>query len=150
MSVRDKSWIFFTPEGHKTNNKSILKTGDVLVVRSGNPGTSCVVTAEYAGCNAVDIIIARPNLMKINPLYLCAFTNFPHGKNQIVVGTSGAAQQHFNVGAYKAMTIPLPPLELQNKFSCLVTKIEEQKTLVKKAIDETQCLFDSLMSEFFK
>jgi type I restriction enzyme S subunit len=29
-------------------------------------------------------------------------------------------------------------------------KIEEQKVLVKKAIDETQNLFDSLMSEYFE
>ncbi|WP_339312734.1 restriction endonuclease subunit S [Paenibacillus sp. FSL M7-0896] len=150
MYVRDKSWIYFTPEGHKIHSKSILIAGDVLVVRSGYPGTSCVVTEEYVGCNAVDIIIARPDVIKINPLYLCAFTNFPHGKNQIFKGTSGAAQQHFNVGAYKAMTIPLPPLKLQNQFANIVNKIEEQKAIVKQAIDETQQLFDSLMSQYFE
>jgi len=38
---------------------------------------------------------------------------------------------------------------LQNQFADIVAKIEEQKKLVKKAIDETQTLFDSLMSEYF-
>nr|WP_228006641.1 restriction endonuclease subunit S [Brevibacillus borstelensis] len=150
MYVREESWVYFTPEGHLVHNKSVLKTGDVLIVRSGAPGTSCVVSEKYAGCNAIDIIIARPDINKIKPLYLCAFTNFPHGKNQIKMKTGGAAQQHINVGAYKAMTIPLPPLELQTQFADIVTKIEEQKALVKKAIDETQYLFDSLMSQYFE
>jgi len=43
-----------------------------------------------------------------------------------------------------------PPITLQNRFAQIVTKIEEQKALVKKAIDETQVLFDSLMSEYFE
>jgi len=149
MTIRNDNWVYFSPEGHKLNSKSILKTGDVLVVRSGYPGTSCVVTEEYAGCNAIDIIIARPDSSKINSTYLCAFTNFPHGKNQIGVKIGGAAQQHFNVGAYKAMKIALPPINLQNKFADIVSQINVQKSLVRQAIDETQRLFDSLMSKYF-
>lgn len=45
--------------------------------------------------------------------------------------------------------LPLPPLNLQTQFAEIVTKIEEQKAFVQKAIDETQYLFDSLMSEYF-
>lgn len=40
--------------------------------------------------------------------------------------------------------------ELQDKFSNIYLKIEEQKALVKISIDETQHLFDSLMSEYFE
>lgn len=43
-----------------------------------------------------------------------------------------------------------PPIDLQNKFAQIVTKIEEQKALVQKALDESQYLFDSLMSEYFE
>jgi len=50
----------------------------------------------------------------------------------------------------KSFEIPLPPLQLQTQFGNIVTKIEQQKALVKKAIDETQYLFDSLMSEYFE
>lgn len=39
---------------------------------------------------------------------------------------------------------------IQEKFSKFVLKIEEQKALVKKAIDETQYLLDSLMSQYFE
>ena len=45
--------------------------------------------------------------------------------------------------------IPIPPFDLQNKFANIVTKIEEQKALVKQAIAESEHLFKSLMSEYF-
>ena len=45
--------------------------------------------------------------------------------------------------------IPIPPFDLQNKFADIVTKIEEQKILVKQAITESEHLFNSLMSEYF-
>lgn len=44
----------------------------------------------------------------------------------------------------------VPPLSLQTQFAETVQKIEEQKALVQKAIDETQALFDSLMGEYFE
>lgn len=149
MKVKDENWVYFTTEGHIANKKSELKLDDVLIVRSGNPGISCVVTEEFRGCNAIDIIIARPDKIIIEPIYLCAFTNFPHGKNQIIEKTGGTAQQHFNVGAYKNMTIALPPLPLQTQFAAIVQKIDQQKALVQQSIDETQTLFDSLMSQYF-
>ncbi len=83
MSIQDDDWVYFTEEAMKETQRTIARTGDVLVVRSGNPGTSCVVPPEYDGCNVVDLIIAHPKIDKILPEYLCAYTNMPHGKNQI-------------------------------------------------------------------
>ena len=101
--IKENEWVYFTEEGNLANSKSILKENDVLVVRSGNPGTSCVVTKKYEGCNAIDVIIARPKLNKVNSLvFFLSCTNMPHGKIQIKEGTGGAAQQHFNVAKYNA------------------------------------------------
>lgn len=95
--IKDDNWVYFSKEGNKKNKKSILSTNDVLVVRSGAPGTACVVTSEYAGSNAIDVIIAHPDFQKVDSRYLCTYTNMSHGKSQIIEGTGGAAQQHFNV-----------------------------------------------------
>ena len=81
MYIKNKDWVYFTKEGHQKNSKSIIKENDVLIVRSGSPGTACVATKEYAGYNAIDIIIAHPNCKKINPVFLAMFTNMPHGMN---------------------------------------------------------------------
>ena len=129
MKVKDNDWVYFTEEGHKKNQKSVVKTNDVLVVRSGAPGTACVATEKYNGYNAVDIIIAHPDQDKVNSVFLAAFTNMPHGMNQIKGGTGGAAQQHFNVSGYKAMTLIMPPMRLQEKFADFVAQIDKSKLL---------------------
>lgn len=149
MKVKDNDWVYFTEEGHKKNQKSVVKTNDVLVVRSGAPGTACVATEKYNGYNAVDIIIAHPDQDKVNSVFLAAFTNMPHGMNQIKGGTGGAAQQHFNVSGYKAMTLIMPPMRLQEQFADFVSQIDKSKATVQKALDETQLLFDSLMQQYF-
>lgn len=125
--IKDSDWVYFTAEGHQKNSKSILRENDLLIVRSGAPGTACVVTEDYVGCNAIDIIIAHPNCEKVNPYYLCTFTNMPHGKKQIVEGTGGAAQQHFNVGKYNKLQLMLPPKELQDKFVEFINQIAKSK-----------------------
>jgi type I restriction enzyme S subunit len=147
--IKNTDWVYFTKEGHEKNSKSILKENDLLIVRSGAPGTACVVTKEYLGYNAIDVIIAHPDCSIINPFYLCAYTNMPHGKNQILEGTGGAAQQHFNVGKYNKLKLMLPPIEKQNKFIDFVAQVDKSKVAVQKALDETQLLFDSLMQEYF-
>ena len=147
--IKDSDWVYFTEEGHQKNKKSILKENDLLIVRSGTPGTTCVVTKEYEGYNAIDIIIAHPNCKKVNPYYLCEYTNMPHGKRKITEGTGGAAQQHFNVGKYNKIQLMLPPMELQNQFADFVHQVDKSKVAVQKALDETQKLFDSLMQQYF-
>lgn len=147
--IKDNDWVYFTREGHQKNAKSILNENDLLIVRSGAPGTACVVTKEYDGYNAIDIIIAHPNLENVNPYYLCAYTNMPHGKKQIVEGTGGAAQQHFNVGKYNKLQLMLPPMEIQEEFEKFVHQVDKSKVAVQKALNEAQLLFDSLMQKYF-
>ena len=149
MYIKDSDWVYFTEEGNNKNEKSILKENDLLIVRSGAPGTACVVSKEYEGCNAIDIIIAHPYLDKVNPHYLCAYTNLSHGKKQIEEGTGGAAQQHFNVGKYNKLKLMLPPMDKQEEFVVFMNQVDKSKVVVQKALDEAQLLFDSLMQKYF-
>lgn len=150
MSIKDGDWVYFSYEGNDKNAKSQLRENDLLIVRSGAPGTACVVPKQYEGCNAIDIIIARPNTERIDPYYLCTYTNMPHGKRQIEEGTGGAAQQHFNVGKYNKLQLMLPPMDRQNKFASFVSQVDKAKVAVQKALDEAQVLFDSLMQQYFR
>ena len=149
MYVKDNDWVYFSQEGHLKNQKSVIHKGDVLVVRSGAPGTACVVTEDYDGCNAVDIIIARPDVSKVNPVFLAMFTNLPHGMNQIQVRTGGAAQQHFNVGGYKALNIIMPPLDLQNEFASYFEKSNKSNLTIQQSLDKLETLKKALMQQYF-
>lgn len=149
MHVKDSDWVYFTEEGHQKNQKSVVHKNDVLVVRSGAPGTACVATEKYDGYNAVDIIIAHPDNSKVNSIFLAAFTNMPHGMNQIRERTGGAAQQHFNVGGYKAMRLIMPSIELQNQYAAFVEQTDKSKLAVQTGLQELEILKKSLMQQYF-
>lgn len=145
MYIRDSEWIYFTDKGMVENQRTIAHTGDVLVVRSGYPGTSCVVTPEYDGRNVVDLIIAHPNVSKILPEFLCAFTNYPHGKIQIENSQRGVAQKHFNVSLYNKMKIVVPPMELQKQFVQLFHQSDKSKFELKEAIKSCDALMKAIL-----
>ena len=126
--INDKEWVFFTKEGNEHNKRTILKENDVIVARSGSPGIACVISKEYEGCNAVDVIIATPDITKISPHYLAYYTNSAHGKQQII--SRGAAQQHFNVSSYEKVILALPPLKLQEDFVQFVQQVDKSKVAI--------------------
>lgn len=127
MCIKDDDWVCFTEEAMKETQRTIAHTDDILVVRSGNPGTSCVVPPEYDGCNVIDLIIAHPNKEKVLPEYLSAFTNMPHGMNQINSQQRGVAQKHFNVGMYKDLKLILPSLDEQKRFVEFLKQSDKSK-----------------------
>ena len=149
MYIKDSDWVYFSTEGNESNKKSQLRENDLLIVRSGAPGTSCVVTKEFEGCNAVDVIIAHPDLSKVNPWYLCAYINYPHGKKQIEEGTGGAAQQHFNLGKLNNLKVLLPPLKAQNQFAAFVERVDQQKQRVQKSLEKLELMKKALTQEYF-
>ena len=150
MRVKDGDWVYFTKEGHQKNQKSVVRKNDVLVVRSGAPGTACVATEKYDGYNAVDIIIAHPDDTKVDSTFLAAFTNMPHGMNQIRGRTGGAAQQHFNVGGYKTLRLIMPPMDQQQKFASFVKQTDKSKLTIQQSLDKLEVLKKALMQQYFR
>jgi len=47
------------------------------------------------------------------------------------------------------LNILLPAVDKQIEFENFVAQVDKSKSAVKKALDETQLLFDSLMQEYF-
>ena len=49
----------------------------------------------------------------------------------------------------ESFVLPLPPIELQNQFADFVQQVDKSKSAIKKSLEETQILFDSLMQKYF-
>jgi type I restriction enzyme, S subunit len=101
--------------GHAEHRKSRLVAGDVVIVRSGRPGDAAVIPANGGEMNCIDLIIATPS-PRLRSGYLCAVLNSRFGKRQILAGTAGTAQKHFNVGNLARLKMPAPPLHEQAAF----------------------------------
>ena len=145
--INDSDWVYFSKEGHAANKKSHLKAGDVLIVRTGYPGTACVVTPEFEGSNAIDIVIARPNSQLVISEYLCAYTNSHIGKSQVLDLQGGMAQKHLNVGAYQVLKIKLPPLPEQKKIAQILSTWDQAIRTTEQLLANSQQQKKALMQQ---
>ena len=113
---------FISPEFNEKIRKSELKTGDVVIVRTGKPGACAVVPETKGPWNCSDLVIVRPNIEEVHPLYIASYINLASGV--INAHLVGAVQQHFNVGVAKRMELAIPPLIIQKKIVGVIEIID--------------------------
>lgn len=130
--------------------KTRVRENDILLVRSGQPGTAAVVPKHLDGINAIDILIATPDLSLVNPTYLSFYFNSPGGKAMALGAQRGQIQKHLNVGSLKVAPIPVPPLPLQQRFAAAVEAIERQKARHREQLAGLDALFASLQHRAFR
>jgi type I restriction enzyme S subunit len=106
---------FISPEFHKQIGKSKLRPGDVVVVRTGAPGQSCVIPHDLKEANCSDLVIVRPGKNLVSE-YACIFINSSQSQEFVRSEIVGVAQAHFNVGSMKVTPLSLPPLEEQHEI----------------------------------
>lgn len=154
FNVNDSDWVYLTEEGNEQNKRSEVHTNDVLIVRSGYPGTACVVPEKYNGCNAIDILIAVPNTDVINSEYLCAYTNSPYGRQSVREKKRGVAQAHLNVSGYSKIKIIVPNLDVQKE---VVKSIKEKlsqcsyiENTVNQSLQQAEALRQSILKQAFE
>lgn len=140
--IEDKDWVYLNKNGQDTNKRSEVHTGDVLIVRSGNPGTACVVTEKYDGFNAIDILIAVPDSKKVTSEFLCAYTNSPACKTLISNNKRGMALAHFNVGGYSQLPISLPSLPEQHEIVRLIDELLARERAAQQAAEQALVSID--------
>jgi len=61
-----------------------------------------------------------------------------------------SAQRNINLKILSELDVPVPPIELQNKFQAVVERVRELEEGQKLSAEETENLFNSLMSRAFK
>ena len=130
-----------------TAAKSKLSAGDILVVRTGYPGTSCVVPLEFDGSNCIDLVIIRPKNSKLSNHFLSRFFNSDGAKIQVLAGKIGLAQQHFNVGAVKRMLIPVPLVIEQDEIVSSLELVDMKHGVAASKRAALQDLFRTLLHE---
>ena len=137
---------FSNEENDGALSKSKLASGDVLVVRTGYPGTSCVVSEEFEGSNCIDLVIISTNRQYALPEFLSRFLNSNSGKAQARAAKHGLAQQHLNVGALKKLKVPLPPtFDEQREVVHVLEAIDRKIDLHRRKRAVLEELFKALL-----
>ena len=61
-----------------------------------------------------------------------------------------SAQKNINLGILRILDIPVPPIELQNKFVLIVDQVENTKQKMRASLDEMNNHFNALMQRYFE
>ena len=141
--------VFISSKSNQLLTKSMLRTGNVVTVRTGEPGTSCVIPDSYDGANCIDLIISRPKPM-MDSDFLALWINSSFGRNQVLENQGGLAQQHFNVGHMKQLQVVLPKIEEQQIITHILNShqelIEQERALKNKLQSLKRGLMQDLLS----
>ncbi|MGL4258284.1 MAG: restriction endonuclease subunit S [Ruminococcus sp.] len=137
----------------KKQYESIKKTngvpckGDILMSAVGTIGKMWIVDGRkdfyYKDGNIISI-----HSDETNPIYLKeALANLIDDFKSANV--AGSAYSALTIVKLKKMTVPMPPMSIQNEFADFVKLIDKSKFIVQKQIDDLQELLDSKMDEYF-
>ncbi|MEK9725265.1 MAG: restriction endonuclease subunit S, partial [Rhodospirillaceae bacterium] len=136
---------------HEEIGKSRLRAGDVVVARTGRPGTAAVIPDWLPDANCSDLVVIRtgPN---VDARYLTYFLNSQHGQDLIRARHVGSVQVHFNIGAAKSLPFLLRPLDEQRRIAAVLGALDDKIELNRKmnaTLEEmAQVLFKSWFIDF--
>ena len=133
---------------HDRLKKSALKPGDVAVVRTGYPGTACVIPEELGEANCSDLVLITPS-PKLNPHFLAAIFNSTFGRDLVGGNLVGAAQQHFNITTAKELRLLIPSKPTQDKIAAILTAYDDLIEVNKRRIALLEQMAEELYREWF-
>lgn len=131
-----------------------VETGDVIISRMNTPelvGACSYVFEAPEGMYYPDRlwkVIPQP---ETNPIFLWQLLWDREIRRQIKEKSGGTSGTMHNISKPKLLEIKCidAPIEHQNQFADFVRRTDKSKVVVKKALDQAQLLFDSLMQEYF-
>ena len=135
--------------------KTLLEAGDLLFVEGNGSIEQIGRVAIWDG--SINQILHQNHLIKarfhkktILPEFALFYFMSQEGRQQIIsksVSTSGL--NTLSVNKISSLILPMPPIELQNKFADFVKQVDKSKFEIQKSLEKTQQLYDSLMQKYF-
>ncbi|MBI5186148.1 MAG: restriction endonuclease subunit S [Nitrospinae bacterium] len=124
--------------------------GDVLYTNIGvNVGTAALNTAEYP-FSMKNVALLKLTKEKVAPRYIESFLNYEFVRNDVLRKISlGGAQQFIGLQDIKKIDIPIPSLDIQNKFVSIVEQVEQTKQKMRASLAEMDNHFNALMQRYF-
>ena len=149
-SLDDSDLVYIKSEFAEKYRSKTLKENDLLIVRTGYPGVSCVVPKKYEGAQTFTTLIARlRDLDETDPVFVCHYLNSPYGKDYVAKSKVGIAQQNFGARALEGMPIFIPHISLQREFAAFVAEVDKSKLTLRETVATLDQLYRAKLQEYF-
>ena len=125
--------------------------GDVLYIKDGaTTGIAAINHYDFEFSMLSSLALIKVDFNKLNNYYLTHFLNNERVFRKITSGMNGGAIKRLTLKKINNIEVVVPPIELQNQFAGIIKKIEIQKELLQKSLEELENNFNSLMQRAFK
>ncbi len=161
LKVSAVSYGFFQPQENKKIEKAVdreklifPKKGDFLFSRANTRelvGATCIVQNDFEHVFLPDKLwLIDVDSEKVSAYYLHFLMLEPKFKDKLTSQATGTSGSMLNISQKKFVNTiaPIPPIELQQKFSEIVEKVNAIKARIQHA--QELPLFDALSQQAFK
>ena len=141
-------------EENKKFEKFKVFPNDILISLTGTVGKDDYGNACILGDSYSEYYLNQRNAKieltdKMNKNFFLEIMKIKEVKKKLTGISRGIRQANISNKDIYNLSLPLPPIELQNKFAERVEKIEKLKFEIEKSIEEAQKLYNSLISKYF-
>ncbi len=115
---KENGLAFITNEKNRSEYKTALEAGDLMMVKTGRSGASVVLDPH---CNvSQDVIAIKVHRERINPYFLAVYLNTSFGFSEMDRWFQGQVQPHLSLDDARRILIPLLSDETQCEIEALV------------------------------
>ena len=145
----DSDVIHISEEFERKYQNKRLRKNDLLIARTGYPGTACVVPAKYEGAQTFTTLIARLK-QGTNPFYACQYINSSYGKKYFLETQIGGGQKNSGAGILEEFPMMFPSnIEEQNKISSFFGGLDNLITLHQRKLDNLYNIKKGFLQQMF-
>ncbi|MEI7426173.1 MAG: restriction endonuclease subunit S [Candidatus Moraniibacteriota bacterium] len=144
--INNSSPVFIAEDRSDEFNNFILKSGDILISMTGNPGRVGIAKNEHLPA-LLNQRVGKVEIVSSEVLkdFLFVILNTEYFENKAVFLAKGLAQQNISTEQLESIEIPLPPKDVQEKIVAEIEKIEKNEKKNKREIESLKKSISKLL-----
>lgn len=129
-------------------SKYYLKENDIILARRGDLSKCAIITPKEQGwlCGTGSFFLHIEEVLPI--VFYYQFTSKSIQK-QLLEKSIGATMSNLNQGILSKLMIPVPPIDIQQKFASQIEAIEKQKAILCEQLADAEQLMAERMQYYF-
>jgi len=148
LDFNDPDLEFISKEDYEYHVQRFnVERGDIIYSRFGSIGDAKLITTEQPFIASYSIVLIKPDVHKVNSIFLTCILNSEAVKNQAKIITKGATNRNLHLEDIKNLKVPLPRHPEQQKIAEILSTIDKAIQKTNEIIAKTERLKKGLMKE---
>lgn len=146
----DDPWYVSEEDHRAIYSRCAPERNDVLYIKDGaTTGLAAINEYDFEFSTLSSLALLKPDFQKVFSEYLIVCLNSPEIRRVMIANMAGAAITRLTLAKIKSVRIPVPPIEMQEKFKDLYVKIRETTGRISGGVDASAEAFGAISQKAF-